>query len=86
MQEPIHLTKAHAANYRLVRGGKDVTKAEIAKYVNQEGKSCHQCMQRTINMPCTNKNDKGHSCFMSYCSKCFGNHYDYLTPREMCSK
>ena len=86
MQEPIPLTKAHAANYRLVRGGKDVTKAEIAKYVNQEGKSCHQCMQRTINMPCTNKNDKGHSCFMSFCSNCYGNYYGYLTPQEMCSK
>lgn len=84
--EPLKLTKASADTY-LLRGGKETTKTEIHRYVDNGGKGCHQCKERTINLPCSNKNEKtGYSCFMTYCTPCYETYYSYLTPQQLCTK
>ena len=90
----------HCDEYRLAAEGaagrdKDdpekVTEKRIKlHFVDGEGKSCHQCMQKTANMPCKNLVKKGKSkevsCFASFCTSCYERYYNYLSPAKMCEK
>ena len=50
------------------------------------GKSCHQCQTRTSNIFCQHKNPQGFSCNSTFCTGCYNNHYQYMTPQQFATK
>ena len=81
------LRKTDASKYNLKLSKEDPdTQTKVARAVDAGGKGCHQCTRKTLSMPCRNKRDKGHSCYLNYCDSCYKNFYSYLTPKEMIAK
>ncbi|XP_047312784.1 uncharacterized protein LOC124916095 [Impatiens glandulifera] len=48
-------------------------------YDSQNGKTCHQCRQKTMDIMASCKNEK--QCNLKYCHKCLLNRYEWFCPR-----